>query len=155
MDIKPIGIVHSPFKQKEDINPDRNLKPDGYDDVHGQIEIFPEFQEGLQDIDGFSHLIVICAFFRSEEGKLFAHPPFDNKKRGVFSTRSPYRPNPIGLTVVRLLGREGNILKISGIDMMENTLILDIKPYTPRDLKSDAKFGWLEAFLPKSDKIDI
>jgi tRNA-Thr(GGU) m(6)t(6)A37 methyltransferase TsaA len=140
---KPIGIIHSPFKNKEDIKQERHRKPDGFDPIIGELEIYKDYVEGLQDIDGFSHLIVIFNFHRSEKGKLFAHPPFDNQERGVFATRSPSRPNPIGMTVVKLLARHENILKVAGIDMIDNTPILDIKPYTPRDVKTDVKFGWL------------
>ena len=144
---KSIGVIHSPFKKKEDIKRERNKKPDGFDPVQGKLEIFREFAEGLQDIDGFSHLIVIFAFHKSEEGKLYAHPPFHDKVRGVFSTRSPNRPNPVGMTVVRLLDRQENVLKVAGVDMIDETPILDIKPYTPRDLKANAKFGWLTPYL--------
>ena len=111
------------------------------------LELFKEFEEGLQDIDGFSHIILIFAFHKSESRSLYAHPPFDDKKRGVFSTRSPNRPNPIGITVLKLLGRQGHVLKVSGTDMIEGTPILDIKPYTPREQKPEARFGWLEQWI--------
>jgi len=143
----PIGVIHSPFKSKQEIQPDMNKRPDGYDQIKGQIEIQEEFAPGLQDISGFSHLLVIFAFHQSEAGGLNAHPPFDQKPRGVFSTRSPHRPNAIGLTVVRLHRCEGRFLHISGLDMLEGTPVLDLKPYTPRDQKSEARFGWLEEFL--------
>ncbi len=144
---KPIGIVHSPFKAKEDIKKSRCIDPRGFDNIQGELELYKEFEEGLQDIDGFSHIILIFAFHKSEESKLHAHPPFDDKRRGVFSTRSPNRPNSIGVTVLKLLGRQGNVLKVSGVDMIEGTPIMDIKPYTPREQKSDARFGWLEQWL--------
>jgi tRNA-Thr(GGU) m(6)t(6)A37 methyltransferase TsaA len=140
---KPIGIVHSPFKSKEDIKKSRCIDPKGFESVQGALEISEEFSEGLKDIDGFSYIILIFAFHRSESHPLFAHPPFDGKRRGVFSTRSPNRPNSIGITVLKLLTRERNVLKVSGVDMIEGTPILDIKPYTPRDQKPDAEFGWL------------
>jgi len=148
MDItfRPIGTVHSPFLKKEDIKKSRNIDPDGFKDIEGELEIFEEFSEGLQDIDGFSHIILIFAFHKSEEKKLHAHPPFDGRRRGVFSTRSPNRPNPIGFSVLRLIERRNNILHVLGVDMLEGTPILDIKPYTPRDQKTDARFGWLEKF---------
>jgi tRNA-Thr(GGU) m(6)t(6)A37 methyltransferase TsaA len=144
---KPIGIVHSPFKTKEDIKKSRCIDPRGFDNVQGELELSKEFEEGLQDIDGFSHIILIFAFHKSEESKLCAHPPFDDKRRGVFSTRSPNRPNPIGVTVLKLLRRQGRVLKVSGVDMIEGTPILDIKPYTPREQKPDARFGWLEQWI--------
>jgi tRNA-Thr(GGU) m(6)t(6)A37 methyltransferase TsaA len=139
-----IGVVHSPFAAKEDINAARNRDPEGFRRVRGELEIFPEYAPGLQDIDGFSHLIVIFAFHLIGRGGLWAHPPHDRKRRGVFSTRSPSRPNPIGMTVVALCERRKNRLTVEGIDMIEGTPILDIKPYTPRDRKEHPRFGWLE-----------
>ena len=135
MDIifKPIGTIHSPFQKKEDIKKFRNADPKGFDSIRGELEIFEEYAEGLQDLDGFSHIILIFAFHKSEEKRLFAHPPYDNKRRGIFSTRSPNRPNPIGFTVLRLINREKNKIQAQGMDMIEGTPILDIKPYTPRD----------------------
>lgn len=151
---KPIGIVHSPFKVKEDIKKPRCIDPRGFDSVQGELEIYSEFSEGLKDIDGFSHIILIFAFHKAEKHHLYAHPPFDGKKRGVFSTRSPSRPNSIGITVLTLLNRKGNVLRVSGVDMIEGTPVLDIKPYTPREQKLDAKFGWLEQWItpPKNLK---
>jgi tRNA-Thr(GGU) m(6)t(6)A37 methyltransferase TsaA len=144
INLRPIGVVHSPFKKREDISRSRCIDPQGFDDVEGELEIFKEFEKGLEDIDGFSNLILLFAFHKSEEGSLIAHPPFDGKPRGVFSTRSPHRPNPLGFTVLKLIRRDGNVLKVSGVDMIEGTPILDIKPYTRRDLKKEAQFGWLE-----------
>jgi tRNA-Thr(GGU) m(6)t(6)A37 methyltransferase TsaA len=144
---KPIGIVHSPFIEKGDIKKWRNINPKGFQSVKGELEIFDEFAEGLQDLDGFSHIILIFAFHKSEEKKLFAHPPYDSKRRGIFSTRSPNRPNPVGITVLRLINRDKNKIQVQGLDMIEGTPILDIKPYTPRDQKPDARFGWLEEWL--------
>jgi tRNA-Thr(GGU) m(6)t(6)A37 methyltransferase TsaA len=145
--LKPIGIIHSPFKHKEDIDPERNKRPNGFDPIQGELEIHKEFAAGLQDIDGFSHLIVIFVFHKSEAGKLCAQPPFGDRERGIFATRSPHRPNPVGMTVVKLLSRQENILRVAGVDMLDETPILDIKPYTPRELKAEAKFGWLAPYL--------
>jgi tRNA-Thr(GGU) m(6)t(6)A37 methyltransferase TsaA len=142
--MKPIGVIHSPFKRKEDIDTKKFADPKGFDVVHGELEIYKEYEEGLKDTEGFSHLIVIFAFHRSEGYKLQTVPFLDDKLRGVFSTRSPNRPNPVGMTVVKVIERKGNILKVSGIDMIEGTPILDIKPYTPRDQKSAIRCGWLE-----------
>jgi tRNA-Thr(GGU) m(6)t(6)A37 methyltransferase TsaA len=141
---KPIGIVHSPFQKKEDIAKFRNTDPRGYEDIKGEVEIFDKFAAGLQDIDGFSHIILIFTFHKSEDRNLYAHPPHDSKRRGVFSTRSPNRPNPIGLSVLRVAKRDKNKLQVFGVDMLDGTPVLDIKPYTPRDLKPEARFGWLE-----------
>jgi tRNA-Thr(GGU) m(6)t(6)A37 methyltransferase TsaA len=140
---KPIGIVHSPFKKKEDISKKRSADPQGFSGVRGEIEIFPDFIPGLSDVSGFSHLIVIFVFHRSHGKKLFAHPPLGDKKRGVFATRSPIRPNPLGMTIVRLHQINSGILTVSGIDMIEGTPVLDIKPYTIRDIKTDIRIGWL------------
>jgi tRNA-Thr(GGU) m(6)t(6)A37 methyltransferase TsaA len=141
MSIKPIGVIHSPFQNREDIKSKKQTSK--VEDFHGELEIFKEFEPGLEDIDGFSHLIIIFEFHKSRQRNLYAHPPHDRKKRGVFSTRSPNRPNPIGMTIVKLQKREGNVIKVSGIDMLDGTPILDIKPYTQRDLKQNASFGWL------------
>jgi tRNA-Thr(GGU) m(6)t(6)A37 methyltransferase TsaA len=142
---EPIGIIHSPFKSRDDIPREKCRDPRGFEDVFGEIEVFEHYEPGLDDIDGFSHLILIFVFHESRERNLYAHPPFDGKKRGVFSTRSPHRPNPIGMTVVKLRSREKNILKISGLDMLEGTPVLDIKPYTPREVKEKAAYGWLDS----------
>lgn len=141
---KPIGVVHSPFKKKEDIETQRFADPQGFDSVEGDLEIFEEYEAGLKDTEGFSHLIVIFAFHESEGYRLHTKPFLGDQLRGLFSTRSPNRPNPIGLTVVKVVERKGNILRVKGIDMIERTPILDIKPYTPRDQKPSIKYGWLE-----------
>ncbi len=148
---EPIGIVHSPFKRRDDIPREKNRDPHGFEDVFGEVEVFENFEPGLDDIDGFSHIILIFVFHESLERKLYAYPPFDSKKRGIFATRSPHRPNPVGMTVVKLEGREENILKISGLDMFEGTPILDIKPYTPREFKENALYGWLDRLNEAED----
>jgi tRNA-Thr(GGU) m(6)t(6)A37 methyltransferase TsaA len=140
---RPIGTVRSPFKTREDIDPRRNYRPNGFSDVRGEIEIDPAYAAGLKDIAGFSHLVVIFAFHKSGPGHLLARPPFERRRRGVFSTRSPHRPNPIGMTIVRLLERRKNVLDVSGLDMLEGTPVLDIKPYTSRDSKRGVKRGWM------------
>ncbi len=142
--LKSIGIVHSPFKKKEDIDSKKYADSGGFDSVQGELEIFNEFVGGLKDIEGFSHLVVLFAFHKSEGYRLHTKPLLDDTLRGVFSTRSPNRPNPLGMTVVKVIERKGNSLKVSGIDMIEGTPILDIKPYTSRDKKSSIKLGWLE-----------
>lgn len=141
---EPIGIIHSPLKSREDIPREKLIDPHGFDDVVGEVEVFREFEPGLDDIDGFSHLFLSFVFHESLERNLYAHPPYDGKKRGIFATRSPHRPNPIGLTIVKLTGRERNILRVAGLDMYDGTPLLDIKPYTPRDKKEDAAFGWFD-----------
>lgn len=141
---KPIGIVHSPFKKIKAIDVQKYADPQGFDQILGDLEIFKEYEDGLEDTEGFSHIIVIFAFHKSGGYQLRTKPFLDDEPRGVFSTRSPHRPNPLGLTVVRVLERDGNILKVSGIDMLDRTPILDIKPYTSRDQKSPIRLGWLE-----------
>ncbi|MCD6192932.1 MAG: tRNA (N6-threonylcarbamoyladenosine(37)-N6)-methyltransferase TrmO [Candidatus Aminicenantes bacterium 4484_214] len=143
---KPIGLVHSPFQKIEEVPREKNLHPEGFQSIQGTLEIFPEFAAGLEEIDGFTYLYVIFVFHQAQEKKLISHPPHDGQPKGVFATRSPRRPNPLGLTIVRLLSREGRFLHVQEIDMIEGTPILDIKPYTPKDIKSDARFGWLEKF---------
>lgn len=141
---KPIGVVRSPFKRAEDIALERNADPCGFDDVRGKIEVYEEYDAGLKDITGFSHLIVIFAFHESREAKLLVRPPLESRVRGVFATRSPHRPNSIGMTVVELVRRKGRTLYIRSFDMTEGTPVLDIKPYTDRDRKKNIRLGWLE-----------
>jgi len=140
MRVKPIGIIHSPFKRKEDtpIQPRRST-------AIGEIEILKKYQEGLEDIDGFSHVILIYKFHKSKGYCLKVKPFLDEKTRGLFATRYPRRPNQIGLSVMRLLKRKENILTVKGIDVIDGTPLLDIKPYVP-DFEPDEKIkiGWLE-----------
>ena len=147
---EPIGVIHSPFKKKEDIESKKYADSRGFDSVHGELEIFKEYEDGLKDIEGFSHLIILFAFHKSEGYRLHTKPLLEDTLRGVFSTRSSNRPNPIGMTVVNVIERKGNLLKVSGIDMIEGTPILDIKPYTSRDQKSPIKLGWLENRMKKT-----
>ena len=140
MRVKPIGIIHSPFRRKEDtpIQPRRSI-------AIGEIEVFKKYQEGLEDIEGFSHVILIYRFHMSKGYCLKVKPFLDDQLRGVFATRYPRRPNQIGLSVVRLLKRKENILTVKGIDVLDGTPLLDIKPYVP-DFEPDEKIkiGWLE-----------
>ena len=137
--VQTIGYVHSPFSQPDQI-------PRGLGAKHeeeGLLEILPEFEAGLRDIEGFSHLYVVWVFDRSQGYELVGTPPCDTQPHGVFASRSPRRPSPIGLTVVRLLGREGNRLRVQGVDMVEGTPVLDIKPYLSSVPESELKRGWL------------
>jgi len=136
--LKPIGIVHSGIRTTEQIGDSGKIR--------GKIEVYLEYEPGLKDIDGFSHLFVIWGFHLSDEQRLTAHPPYyPYQERGVFATRSPQRPNRLGLTIVRLLKREGRFLQVEGLDMAEGSPIFDIKPYIPKDQKLEAKFGWLDS----------
>jgi tRNA (adenine37-N6)-methyltransferase len=137
--VHPVGHVRSPFSQTNEV-------PRGLGARHeeeGVLEILPEFEPGLKDIEGFSHLFVLWVFDRSEGSALEGAPPCDTRSHGVFATRSPFRPNPIALTVVRLLRREGNRLHVRGVDMLDGTPILDIKPYLSSIPESELKRGWL------------
>ncbi len=137
--LRPIGHVSSPYQ-------DSTKVPKGLGAKHqaeGVLNIEPEFELGLTDIEGFSHLFVIWTFDRSEGFALLGTPPSDNRPHGVFATRSPRRPNPIGLTVVELLRREGRLLHVRGIDMLDGTPILDIKPYLSSVSPEALRRGWL------------
>jgi tRNA-Thr(GGU) m(6)t(6)A37 methyltransferase TsaA len=137
--MQPIGYVRSPYRDTQEIPKGLGAKHQ----VEGVLEIRAEFEPGLADIEGFSHLFVIWAFDRSEGFNLVATPPSDNRPHGVFATRSPQRPNPIGLTVVELLSREGPALRVRGIDMLDGTPILDIKPYLSNVPAEQLRRGWL------------
>ena len=139
--MRPIGQVRSPYKSTSDVPKGLGAKHE----AEGILEIFPEFERGLTDIEGFSHLYVIWVFDRSERVELLGTPPCDNTPHGVFATRSPYRPNPIGLTVVELIRHEGSRLHVRGIDMLDGTPILDIKPYLSNVPSERLKRGWLAA----------
>jgi tRNA (adenine37-N6)-methyltransferase len=137
--MEPIGYVRSRYTDTQDI-------PKGLGARHeavGDLEIRPEFEAGLTDIEGFSHLVVIWTFHRSEGFNLMVTPPSDDRPHGVFATRSPKRPNPIGLTIVELLRRDGPVLRVRGIDMLEGTPILDIKPYLSNISEERLRRGWL------------
>lgn len=137
--MRPVGHVRAPFTDVSQV-------PKGHGAEHaaeGVLEILSEFEEGLTDIDGFSHLYVLWTFHRSEGWELLGTPPTDTRPHGVFATRSPRRPNPIGLTVVELLAREGPRLRVRGVDMLDGTPILDIKPYLSSVPSERLRRGWL------------
>ena len=134
-----IGHVRSPYKATEQVPKGLGAKHD----AEGTLEILPQFELGLIDIEGFSHLIVLWVFDRAEGFQLCGTPPADNRPHGVFATRSPRRPNPIGLTVVELLCREGRYLRVRGIDMLDGTPILDLKPYLSSIPVEELRRGWL------------
>jgi tRNA-Thr(GGU) m(6)t(6)A37 methyltransferase TsaA len=146
---RPIGFVRSPYNNAREVPKGLGARHD----ADGVLEILPEFQPGLTDIEGFSHLIVIWEFDRPPkaesredklpESELIAMPPSDNRPHGVFATRSPQRPNPIGLTTVELLRREGLDLHVHGVDMLDGTPILDIKPYLSSIPPEKLRRGWL------------
>jgi tRNA-Thr(GGU) m(6)t(6)A37 methyltransferase TsaA len=137
--MQPIGYVRSRYTETSEIPKGRGAQHD----AEGALVVREEFEPGLLDIEGFSHLFVIWAFHRSEGVALVGTPPTDNRPHGVFATRSPRRPNPIGLTVVELLGREGPILRVRGLDMLDGTPILDLKPYLSNIPPERLRRGWL------------
>ncbi len=143
--LKPIGVVISPFQNVSDNVPIQGaLSPES----EAVIKIYPEHAGGLRDIDGFSHLIVLYGFHRCRGSMHNVRPYMDDRERGVFSTRSPHRPNHIGLTVVRLIARDENSLRVAGVDMVDGTPVLDIKPYVPAfDSVPEARAGWMDRYL--------
>ncbi len=140
--IEPIGTIHSPYKTPESAPP------------HGEremctVEVYADYEAGLDDVDGFSHLHLFYWLHRSSGYSLSTETPWDDVPHGVFATRSPRRPNPIGYSVVKLVERQGNILRVEGLDAIEGTPVIDIKPYIARtDSKTDATDGWLEGKRP-------
>ncbi len=135
-----IGIIHSPFTEAKGTP----IQPTAAKDVEGVVEIFPEFREGLQDVEGFSHLILLYHFHLAKPGPLQRKPYMDTTTRGVFAMRGPSRPNPIGLSIVRLLKVEGIRLHIQEVDIVDGTPLLDIKPYVPAfDARTATRIGWL------------
>ena len=136
---QPIGHVRSPYSNTQQIPKGLGAKHE----VEGILEILAQFEAGLTDIEGFSHLFVLWEFDRSQGFELLGTPPSDNRKHGVFATRSPRRPNPIGLTVVEFLRRDGPRLHVRGVDMLDGTPILDIKPYLSSVPAEKLRRGWL------------
>jgi tRNA-Thr(GGU) m(6)t(6)A37 methyltransferase TsaA len=136
---RPIGFVTSPYNERGVIP----KGPGAKHDAEGVLKLLPEFEPGLADIEGFSHLYILWEFDRSEGFQLTATPPSDNRPHGVFATRSPLRPNPIALTTVELLRRDGADLYVRGVDMLDGTPILDIKPYLSSIPAEKLRRGWL------------
>ena len=140
-DFQPIGQIRSPFSQRDQtpIQPYRSQAP-------GRVELLPGYEAGLQDIEGFSHIILLYVFHRADPGYELQVTPFlDSEPKGLFATRYPRRPNPVGLSVVRLTRRKGPVLYVSGIDVLDGTPLLDVKPYVPPfDAHPDADLGWLD-----------
>ena len=146
---KPIGIIHSPFKEPRGTP----IQPAGARDIEGTVEIAPEYVEGLKDIEGFSHIILIYHFHLSTGYLLKVEPYMDEESRGVFATRAPNRPNPIGISIVCLVKVDGNMLYIKDVDIVDGTPLLDVKPYVPEfDARKAEKIGWLGGKVNKLSK---
>jgi len=143
---KSIGVVHSPFKEPKGTP----IQPTAAKGIDGTVEVFPEYAEGLKDLEGFSHIILIYHFHLSKRASLKVKPYMDNETHGVFAMRGPSRPNTIGISVVRLVKIEENILHIQDVDIVDGTPLLDIKPYVPEfDIREVEKTGWLEKNVHK------
>lgn len=138
---RPVGVIHTPFRVKEGIPIQGGLAPE----TRGRVEVFREYEAGLNGLEGFSHIILLYAFHMSDGFSLKQKPFLDDVEHGVFAIRSPRRPNPVGMTIVGLEDVDGNMLHVSGVDMLDGTPLLDIKPYVPEfDERKKARIGWLE-----------
>lgn len=151
MIVRPIGIVHTPFQESKGTP----IQPRMADGQTGTVEVFPEYTEALQDLDGFDRIWLVCWLHRATTPQLRVKPYLDNKERGLFATRAPSRPNPIGISAVRLLGIDGNILQVADVDILDDTPLLDIKPYTPHfDCFEGVRSGWLDESDRKRRRAD-
>ncbi|MCA9969437.1 MAG: tRNA (N6-threonylcarbamoyladenosine(37)-N6)-methyltransferase TrmO [Anaerolineales bacterium] len=140
LSLQPIGLIHTPFSTPQGMP----IQPAGAAGVVGTVELLPAYQAGLQDLDGFSHLILLYHFHRSQGFDLQVVPFLDTQPRGLFATRAPRRPNPIGLSVVRLIAVDGCVLHVQDVDMLDGTPLLDVKPYVPAfDAPTGVRTGWL------------
>jgi tRNA (adenine37-N6)-methyltransferase len=137
----PIGVIHSPFTALAQMP----IQPRNNASTSGTLEIFPEYTEGLRDLDGFSHIILLYHLHKVGKPRMLVTPFLDSQPHGVFATRAPVRPNPIGLSLVQLIRIEGSLLRVDGLDILDGTPLLDIKPYIPSfDERSEHRIGWLE-----------
>jgi tRNA (adenine37-N6)-methyltransferase len=140
MEVTPIGIIHTPFRTKEECP----IQPLYSSDSSGSIEVYEQFAEGLKDIETFSHIYLLYQFDRAESVQLTRSTFLDDEPHGVFATRHPCRPNGIGMSIVKVIQRTGNVITIEGIDVLDQTPLLDIKPYIPRfDCLEHASEGWI------------
>ncbi len=140
IEFQPIGIIHSPFAE-----PDGTPVQAAATDVAGRVEVLPPYVDGLEDLDGFSHVVLLYHFHRAGHPELRVRPFLDDEEHGVFATRAPARPNAIGISVVRLVRIEGSTLRVRGLDVLDGTPLLDIKPFVPAfDLRRAERIGWLE-----------
>jgi tRNA-Thr(GGU) m(6)t(6)A37 methyltransferase TsaA len=148
--ITPIGIIETPFDDLKGMP----IQPSGADKIQGTIIIDKEYEEGLSDLEGFSHIILLYHFHKSKGYNLMVKPFMDDQQRGLFSTRAPRRPNPIGLSIVQLIKIENSKISIQGIDVLNGTPLIDIKPYVPGfDAREVTKLGWLDKNFKKSESL--
>ncbi len=141
IELTPIGVIHSPFKKLAGMP----IQPVGASGINGTVEILAEYRDGLKDLEGFSHIVLLYYFHCSRGFKLHVVPYLDTELRGVFATRAPRRPNPVGLSVVQLTGVQDGVLHIQNVDILDGTPLLDIKPYVPAfDPQVKIRIGWLE-----------
>ena len=138
--IAPIGVIHTPFTTMGKVP----IQP-CYSNQVGEVELFREYEEGLEDLEGFSHIVILYLFHKSDRYLLRVKPFLDSDEHGIFATRHPNRPNPIGMSVVRLIERKGRVLRVKDIDVLDGTPLIDIKPYVPSfDHSNDVRIGWLQ-----------
>jgi tRNA-Thr(GGU) m(6)t(6)A37 methyltransferase TsaA len=143
---KPIGVIHSPFHEPKGTP----IQPPAALGVEGRVVLDPAYVDGLKDLDGFSHLILIYHFHLSKQSSLQVKPFMDDEPHGVFAMRGPSRPNALGFSIVRLEAVEGNVLRIKDVDIVDGTPIFDIKPYVPQfDVRDETRIGWLEKNVQK------
>jgi tRNA-Thr(GGU) m(6)t(6)A37 methyltransferase TsaA len=145
----PIGTVHSPHQELAGMP----IQPAAAKGIKGRVVLDPDFQNGLKDLEAFSHVMLVYYFHQAKSPELLVKPFLDDTKRGVFATRAPRRPNGIGISVVKLLAVEGNILEVENLDILDGTPLLDIKPYVPEfDGQEEVRIGWLEKRRGKINK---
>jgi tRNA-Thr(GGU) m(6)t(6)A37 methyltransferase TsaA len=146
IEFQPIGLIHTPHTKSGEAP----IQPSRARGIRGTVEIYDDYVEALADLEGFSHIILLYHFHQSSGYRLRVKPFLDKQQRGLFATRAPWRPNPIGLSVVRLVKVEGNKLTVEDVDILDNTPLLDIKPYVPEfDEREDVRLGWLEQALKR------
>lgn len=146
----PIGIIHSPFRKLEEMP----IQPAGAQGITGMIEVYPPYTPALQDLDGFSHIYVLYFFHESHGWKPKVIPFLDQQERGLFATRAPHRPNPIGLSVLKILAISSNQIQVSNVDILDGTPLLDIKPYVPQfDSAENIRIGWIEQNIRHVEKV--
>jgi tRNA-Thr(GGU) m(6)t(6)A37 methyltransferase TsaA len=139
MDIQPIGIIRTPFHSKEECP----IQPLYANKAVGKVELFEQFAEGLKDVDTFNYIYLLYSFDRAGAVELVRPTFLDDEPHGVFASRHPCRPNGIGISIVKLLSRDNNVLEVEGIDVLDSTPLIDIKPYIPKfDCITDASDGW-------------